>query len=262
MILKSLYISAPSRSGSSLLIRVLNCTDSIVAINEPVDSVNILNRDNIRTIFSSLECELKKGYVSQRVAIDGSEITDTFPPSNIKWGKVRCSFRDVKVIGIKKSFPAFSNKDYFRPFIQEWLSFVQWMNEVMGGSVIVIVRDPKLTMLSWKTTFDALSGNTEDQCLAWNEIASAILSSKNLGVLVVRYEELVEDPCSVVSAISRHVGVKAVMKNQLPPVNNVHLEGYLEKKGIPIGIAKNYFRIVDNICGEIAKKFGYEKFYS
>lgn len=261
MNLKPFYLSAPSRSGSSLLIKVLNCTRSTVVINEPVNSVDIVNRDNIKSIFESLEHNLKSGFIPQRVGIDGSEVTDTYPSSSIKWGNVKRSIEGVEVIGIKKSFPAFSNKDYFRPFITEWPSFVQWMRESMNGAVAVIVRDPRFTMLSWKTTFDALKGSTEKQCIAWNTIASTILSSRKLGLQIIRYEDLTTDAASVVGAIAEHIGVEATLKSDLPQVSKFVFEDYLIKKGISVGAAEADFRTVERICGDIAKEFGYERMY-
>ena len=176
------------------------------------------------------------------------------PPSSIKWGKVSRSFEGMEAIGIKKSFPTFSNKDYFRTFIAEWPSFVRWMRETMGGSVLVIVRDPRLTMLSWKTTFDALKESTENQCIAWNTITSAIVSSQSLGVLVVCYEDLTENPHTVIFRIAEHVGVKSTLKEHLPAVSGFDLVSYLARKGIPMASAEADFSVVENICGDIAQE--------
>ena len=262
MQLKPLYMSAPSRSGSSLLIKMLNCTSNMVVVNEPINSVNIVDRNNIEAIFDSLKDSLRQGFVPQRVDETDSEATDTFPPSKMKWGKINRSFEGMEVVGIKKSFPAFSNKDFFQPFIQEWPAFVKWMSEQMNGGVVVIVRDPRFTILSWKTTFEALKEKTEKQCYAWNLIASTILASKNLGVKIVRYEDLVQNPVSVIETIADYLGTHAKLKEVMPPVRQFVLEDYLNNKGISRSSAEVDFRIVEAICGDIAKEFGYARMYS
>lgn len=262
MRLKPIYISAPSRSGSSLLIKMLNSTANIVVVNEPINSVNIVDKNNIEAIFNSIEEDLRHGFITQRVGEDGIEATDTFPPPRIKWGRLNHPFEGTDVIGIKKSFPAFSNKDFFDLFIREWPNFVRWMNERMGGGVVVIVRDPRFTILSWKTTFEALKESTENQCIAWNFIADAILISRDSGVKIIRYEDLVQNPKSVIEIIASHLRVEVKIKEILPIVKQFAPEDYLNNKGIPISSAEVEFRIVEKLCGEVAKNFGYVKMHT
>lgn len=257
MNLKPLYISAPSRSGSSLLTKVINCARNIVVVNEPLNSVDISDRSNIMAIFNSIEENLNCGFVMQRIDADGLEVTDTFPPSKIKWGKLACSSKGIKVIGVKKSFPAFSNKDFFRPFIDQWRIFVKWMVEDLNGGVVVIVRDPRFTILSWKTTFDALKENTENQCAAWNLIANTILSSRDLGVKIVRYEDLVASPAVVVRDIASYLNIKTDFKKVLPEIKQTFVEDFLNRDVISIGSIEICFREVEKKCGGIAKEFGY-----
>ncbi|MEX0918985.1 MAG: sulfotransferase [Candidatus Paceibacterota bacterium] len=258
MKLKPLYISAPSRSGSSLLIKILNCTTNMSIVNEPLNSVNISDRSNITTIFNFIEESLRYGFMMQRIDIKGLEVTDTFPPSKTRWGMVKRSLDGMRIVGIKKSFPAFSNKDFFQLFIQEWPDFVKWMNKDLGGGVIVIVRDPKFTILSWKTTFDALKEGTKNQCLAWNLIADTILSSRSLGVHVVRYEDLIQNQTATVERIATHLGIELDFKEKLPKIKQSSLEDFFGRRSdISSGSLETEFRIIEDMCGETARKFGY-----
>lgn len=257
MKIKPLYISAPSRSGSSLLTKTLNCTDNIVVVNEPVNSVNIVDKDNISALYNTIEENLRKGFVWQRINKDGLEATDTFPPSEIKWGKINRSIEGVEIIGIKKSFPAFSNKDYYKLFIKEWPCFVKWMINEKRGQVIVIVRDPRFTILSWKTTFEALRAKTEKQCVAWNLIAKTILSSCNLGILIVRYEDLTSNQEATLKTISNHLEIAAKFKGALPVIKQFAPEDYFRIKHIKISDVEKDFRIINLLCGRMARKFGY-----
>jgi len=61
---KPLFITAPSRSGSTLLTKLLNCTTNIIVVNEPINSVDIVDRDNITAIFHTIEENLIHGFVT------------------------------------------------------------------------------------------------------------------------------------------------------------------------------------------------------
>jgi len=257
MKLSPLFITAPSRSGSSLLVKMLNCTAQIVVVNEPLNAVNILDQANIKAIYNAIEQDLKCGFVKQRVDAMGFEVTDTFPPSKMKWGSINRSSDGVLAVGIKKSYPAFSNKDFFKPFLNEWPDFVKWFRQEMNGQVIAIIRDPRPTILSWKTTFDALKESTLNQCIAWNQISESILKSQNLGVQVIRYEDLILNPINAVGEIGKNLAIKLEFNATLPEVERFVLENYLRNKGISLDRAEAVFEIVRDICGETAKKFGY-----
>lgn len=258
MYLKPLYISAPSRSGSSLLVKVLNCTTNLVVVNEPLNSVNITNRENITAIFDFIQESLRYNFVMQRIDIDGLEVSDTFPPSKTKWGMVKRSLDGVEVVGIKKSFPAFSNKDFFQSFIHGWRNFVKWMIKDMNGGVVVIVRDPRFAILSWKTTFDALKENTENQCTSWNLIADTIISSRDLGIEIIRYEDLFRNQTTTIETIANYLGIKAKIRDILPEIKQTSVEDFFNRSvGQSIGSIETEFRLIEKICGNSAKKLGY-----
>jgi len=257
MKLKPIYISAPSRSGSSLLVNILNCTANIAVVNEPLNSVDISDRTNIMAIFNFIEESLRYGFMMQRIDIKGLEVTDTFPPSKTKWGTLKRSLTDMKVVGIKKSFPAFSNKDFFEPFIQQWRSFVKWMNKDMNGGVIIVIRNPIFTILSWKTTFDALKESTENQCIAWNLIADTILSSRDLGVQIIRYEDLIQNPIATVKAIANYLGIEIEFRETLPNIKQTSIKDFLSRNSMLMGSIETEFKTIEKKCGKTAKEFGY-----
>lgn len=258
MKLKPFYISAPSRSGSSLLVKILNCTANIVVVNEPLNSVDISDRENISAIFNFIQESLRYGFIMQRVDINGLEVTDTFPPSRTKWGILKRSLNEIEVIGIKKSFPAFSNKDFFRLYIHEWQNFVKWMTNDMNGNVAVIIRDPRFTILSWKTTFNALKESTENQCISWNLIADTILSSRDLGVKIIRYEDLIKNQITIIKAIANFLGIKIKIRETLPKIKQTSIEDFLSRDiNKSTGYLETEFRIIEKMCGNTAKEFGY-----
>lgn len=262
MKLKPVFITAPSRSGSSLLVRMLNCTSNMVVVNEPLDSANIMDRSNIETLFGGIENNLKHGFVIQRTDNIGLEVTDTFPPSKMQWTALSRSSEGIEVVGIKKAFPAFSNKDFFQLFVRDWSKFVQWMGKEMNGATVAIVRDPRFTILSWKTTFEALKEETERQCSAWNLIVNTLIASQKYGLKIIRYEDLIQNPVSVIEAIANHIEIKAGFGEPLPEVKRFELEDYLNSKGVPVGATEEYFRLVESLCGKTAQKLGYLKMHT
>lgn len=253
---KTLYISAPSRSGSSLLVKALNYINSIAVINEPINSVDIMDKNNILSIFHQIKENLRYEYMIQRVNAKGLEVTDTFPLSKMKWGIIRRDPRNIKIIGIKKSFPAFSNKDFFKPFIQEWPFFVKWMIKKQGGKIIVIVRDPKLAILSWKTTFEALKATTEIQCNAWNLITRTILSTRS-DILIIRYEDLILNPIRIINDIGSYLGIKIKFRRPLFKIKRVSFNNYFKNKSKQVPDIKIEIKKIKKFCGETAKNFGY-----
>ncbi len=255
---KPLYISAPSRSGSSLLVKMLNYTDSIAIINEPINSVDIIDKNNIISIFQQIQENLKHGFMIQRVDIKkGLEVSDTFPPSKIKWGILKRSSKNIQIAGMKKSFPAFSNKDFFMPFIQEWPSFVNWITKEQKGKVIVIVRDPRLTILSWKTTFKALKATTETQCNAWNLIAKTILSTNSDDILIIRLEDLISNQTKVIKNIENYLKIKVKFRKPLFKIKHVSFNSYLKIKSELIPNIDAEIKKIQKLCGKVAKNFGY-----
>jgi len=115
-----LYFTAPSRSGSSLLVTLLNCLDDVIVVNEPANSYKIDEPSKIIGVYESLQTEATTGLVNQRVNFEGEEITDTFPNDKITWQRISVKYSENLIIRIKKSFPSFGNKDYHLKFIDEW----------------------------------------------------------------------------------------------------------------------------------------------
>src|SRR6266498_3679988 len=101
-----LFFSAPSRSGSSLLLTGLNCLDRIYVVNEPAHSWLIWEPATISGVFDSIVEELRQGSVHQRLSRQQAYCTDTFPAGSTTWTRVQRQFATGMVVGIKKSFPA------------------------------------------------------------------------------------------------------------------------------------------------------------
>ena len=83
-----IYFTAPSRSGSSLLVTLLNCLEDVVIINEPANSYRIDEIQTIVDVYSKLETEVSLGSINQRVNFEGEEVTDTYPNENLTWQKI------------------------------------------------------------------------------------------------------------------------------------------------------------------------------
>lgn len=253
-----LYLTAPSRSGSSLLITILNCLKYVIVVNEPLNSYRIAEKDIVDSVFSSILRDFKNGFVMQRLDREGKDVTDTFPNKNISWQKQRVDFYPNSVVGIKKSFPSLGNKDYHDIFINEWQSFVQWFTKNRNGKVLAIIRNPIYTIFSWKTTFEALRADTNRQCRAWNRIVSAIIEAGNK-TYILRYEDLLTNVDEELKKLTNFLRIKPVKNKKLPKIRRSHntLDFYIENRNLTAGnIEKDLMKIVD-LCSPTASKLGY-----
>jgi len=254
-----LYFTAPSRSGSSLLVTILNCLKQVVVVNEPLNSYRIDKKDIVDSVFNSIIKDAKNGYVMQRLDKEEKEVTDTFPSENISWQKQRVDFYPNSVIGIKKSFPSLGNKDYYDVFINEWESFVEWFVGKRNGKILVIIRNPIYTILSWKTTFEALRSETQRQCEAWNRIASAILKTKN-NVYILKYEDLVNNTNKEIRKITDFLGVEFTKTKGFPQIRRNYntLDYYVKIRTLMVGNIEEDLMMIGNLCTPVACEFGYD----
>lgn len=253
-----LYFTGPSRSGSSLLVNILNCLKYVIVVNEPPNSHRIAEKDVIDCVFDSILKDVKDGFVMQRLDKEGSEVTDTFPNENISWQKQKVAFYPNSIVGIKKSFPSLGNKDYHDVFINEWKLFVKWFVKDRNGKVLAIIRNPIYTIFSWKTTFEALRAPTEKQCQAWNRIVSAISKTDN-DVFILRYEDLVNEVNKKVREITDFLEVRFVKTRNFPEVRRSHntLNYYLKNRRMTAKDIEQDLMVILNLCNSIACKFGY-----
>ena len=125
------------------------------------------------------------------------------------------------------------------------------------GKVIVIVRDPRLTILSWKTTFKALKATTETQCNAWNLIAKTILSTNSDDILIIRLEDLISNQTKVIKNIENYLKIKVKFRKPLFKIKHVSFNSYLKIKSELIPNIDAEIKKIQKLCGKVAKNFGY-----
>ena len=126
----------------------------------------------------------------------------------------------------------------------------------IGGKIVIIVRDPKMAILSWKTTFEALQSTTENQSRAWKLIASAILQSAN-NCMIIRYEDLIQNPIAILKKITQYVGVEYSLRTPLPSITRYSEIEYLKRKTLNIPATRKTQKAIMRICKHEAKKLGY-----
>jgi len=229
----------------------------VVVINEPANSYKIDERETIIDLYKKLTTEASTGLISQRVNLKGEEVTDTFPNDKLTWQKISVNYSSKLEIGIKKSFPSFSNLDYHQKFIDEWESFASWFTEG-GGKMISLVRNPIFTILSWKTTFDALKAPTKTQCKAWNRIVSKILLTKSMSPIFT-YKEVVNNPQATVSKIAKYLEVP-VLTSKKPPIvkqETNSLAYYTNVRKLKVDDLKSSLDEIVTVCNPLAQRLGY-----
>ncbi|MBP9727083.1 MAG: hypothetical protein KBD83_06445 [Gammaproteobacteria bacterium] len=253
---KRLFITAPSRSGSSLFTNILNSLPQIKIANEPfLNGVPIWHLDAVNDTYSRLEAEVGTGQIMQRLE-NGDEPTDTYPNNKLKWGPVYCDPNIVTTIGIKVSFPAFSRQYSFKKFIATWKDFITWMEEI-NGSVICLIRNPIYTIMSWKSTFSPLFGSIEHQCLAWNEIVDCFLSIRN-NINVIRYEDFTDNFNICLTDLLLRLGFKDISPPPVPAIKVTNsLEYYHRIRNLNAEKIFGDIEIIKKLCSKHAYVLGY-----
>jgi len=122
-----------------------------------------------------------------------------------------------------------------------------------------MVRNPIFTILSWKTTFDALKADTSVQCEAWNRIVSKIILTKTSSGIIY-YEDVIKDPALSVSKIAKYLGVPYRLSKNFPVVNPDmnSLSYYINVRKVDAKNLESTLEDIVNICDPVAKQLGYE----
>ncbi|MFH1841004.1 MAG: sulfotransferase [Candidatus Shapirobacteria bacterium] len=253
-----LYFTAPSRSGSTLLGTMLNSGKGILIINEPLNSYKIGQGDILDGVFKLILADYQSGFARQRLGNWGEEVTDTFPSDATSWQEMPVTYVADAVVGIKKSFPSLGNRDYHLSFIEQWGSFVEWFNRERNGKILTIVRNPIFTLLSWKTTFEALRAETIEQAEAWNRIARAILETRE-SLCLVRYEDVIARPREEIKRITGYLGRDFAQTREFPSIREDFNSpsSYRQRRGLS-GEVEADLEIIAEVCGPIASYFGYD----
>ena len=98
---------------------------------------------------------------------------------------------------------------------------------------------------------------SEKQCTAWNLIADTILSSRDIGIQIIRYEDLIQDQVATVKIVAEYLSIEVNFKEDLPEIKPTSIEDFFNRNNISIGFIESEFREIERRCGKVAKEFGY-----
>ncbi|GEM_PF-5200054 len=267
--IKPFILTGPPRSGTSLLSALLTRKPNVVVVNEPVVVGDPL-------MARGQPAQLLRGYmnsIARQIVTRGTVPTkvDQKDPSRpttdtAHRGSVR---RDVK-IDIDQSQPLCVG-------VKHPISFMEFLGELVEGwpelKVIILARDPVLTIRSWRETKYGWQPGLDDPSQGiWRRMydevpadASPLAKRAHLWKLLVergeryrashpsqvtiqRYEGLLADPAATMARLFTHIG--ASNPNEPTDVSDVRPQQHTDYKGF----TDEEVRMIQSICGETDKR--------
>lgn len=221
-------ITGIPRSGTSLLCKLVNHIENVVCFNELGPFYNV---NSLPAVFHHVRSELKnKALMPMPVSSDtGEEITDT-QSENYERRFVEVDIDPEKKLAIGSKI----NVPYLLQ-IETILSY--------GYKVIFVTRDPVYAIASWNmhknineqyvmdsdfakwprySKFDFKSSDRIGrQIELYNRLVS-IIESKTDQSILLRYEDIVEDPKDQLGWVGMLLDVNIELKKELPELKNLN----------------------------------------
>lgn len=267
--IKPFILTGPPRSGTSLLSALLTRKPNVVVVNEPVVVGDPL-------MARGQPAQLLHGYmnsIARQIVTRGTVPTkvDQKDPSRpttdtAHRGSVR---RDVK-IDIDKSQPLCVG-------VKHPISFMEFLGELVEGwpglKVIILARDPVLTIRSWRETNYGWQPGLDDpsqgiwrrmyddvpadapplakRAHLWKlllERGQRYSASHPSQVIIQRYEGLLADPVATMARLFTHIG--ASHPDTPMDVSDVRPQQHTDYKGF----TDEEVQMIQSICGEADKR--------
>jgi hypothetical protein len=289
------FIIGMGRSGTTLLSTLINRHSQIHATPEAVFLIFFLNAYKNKTYFTEEEIELMFEQIKwfsythpwAGWNFDAEEVkqkTKDFVKAKTVTYTELCNFiyTNFKVNGMDKSeavLLADKNPSY--------TLFADKINTTFAKSkFIYIVRDYRANVLSRKENVDLKSPEVKLNAWLWsffNESALNFMHANKEKVLLIKYEDLVEDSACQLKKIFAFLGVKGIdlgldensqykeVKQEEHTIPEGHEERFRKKyKDLskPVnkdrldawktGLTEEEIIACDSICGELGKEFGYK----
>lgn len=218
MLTKNFIITGPPRSGSTLLCSLLSKIDNVVALNEPMrlsDFTNPLNAISaIDHFFVHWRRELINNQAAPARGIDGKTPDNQIIEHNNK----RINIATKQLVSFDKKLD-----NDFHLGIKHNIHFSFLLEELKKKySILVIVRNPLSTLLSWNSTqipvsqgepkvLKTLYAEYYQQLMAITAVEERQVRlllkmfenyQNNPEVILVKYESLIQNPNDILSKIT------------------------------------------------------------
>ena len=263
--IKPFILTGPPRSGTSLLSALLARKANVVVVNEPVVVGDpLLARGNPARLLRGFMNSIARQIVRQGTMPTKVDRKDPSRPTTdtAHRGSVR---RDMSVV-----------IDQARPLcvgVKHPISFMEFLGELVEAwpelKVIVLARDPVLTIRSWReTTYGWQPGLDDRRMWIWRRIyrevpadATPLAKRAHLWkllvergekyrashpsqVIVQRYEALLADPAAAMARLFTHIG--ADRPGEPIDVSDVRPQQHTSYKGF----TDEEVSMIQSICGD------------
>ncbi len=264
-------ITGIPRSGTSYLCRLLHTLQDCVVINEPTQIFDPLTNDlypwRVATFYQELRRDILDGQPIENKQLNGQLIEDTAIIDTQTHYRPLVSRPDF-LLGTKNTLAYMARLPQLKPVLPY-------------APIIACVRHPVDTIASWKATFPHLReakvgefpvGHVNDPFLAgwqrhrlaeiaatpeealkrallWRYLAECLLNNAHQ-LIIVRYEELVQQPVTVLQTILRQIpNAPPLRYNEKITASTVR-----HKREV---LDANDLQAIFDICGQSAVELGY-----
>lgn len=228
------YIIGIGRSGTSLLMSLLGAHPEIWPTPENYFSTFFAHAYAKKNTFTEKEIQLMNrfnrafGELQPYVGFDFEPIPEktTFNGSYLDWcAMIYQRFRHI-TLGEKQTKLILDKN----PSNTLFTFSLQRFNP--NAKYILMLRDYRANILSRKESIDLRSGNAVFNSLRWNFItkrAVAFQAKNKENVLIVRYEDLVQQTDNELSKIFQFLNVSPMLSEELREIERKSYEAYLQK---------------------------------
>jgi len=267
--IKPFILSGPPRSGTSLLTALLTRKPNVLVANEPVVVGDpLLARGD--------PARLLRGYINSiaRQAVQRG----TMPTKVDRKDPSRPTTDTAHHGSRRRNLPVQIDRD--QPLcigVKHPISFMEFLRELVEGwpqlKVIVLVRDPVLTIRSWReTTYGWQPGLDDPSKGLWRRMYADVpaadsplarrahlwnllvqrgekyAASHSSQVTLLRYESLLADPAATMRSLFAHIG--AARPDDPIDLSDVHPQQHASYKGF----TEDEVRMIQSICGETDRR--------
>lgn len=289
------FITGNSRSGTTMMMRIMDNHSRIHSINEPhffeqlwspSDDGKRIDRKEASDLLAKLFTGQRAGFF-EPVAKHRHEYEDEIEQLLNLWEK-----EGYSRLGVYRGFLHYESQKAGKEYPcektpQNVFYLVEILKYFPGSKVINMIRDPRATMLSqkrkWKRRELGADFITRREVLRlkinyhpltvsrlWKSAIGAVQRFENHPQLKnVRFEDLVANPNKIMAEVCEFLGVDFEPEMLLVPHAGSSSEAdRKDKLGIkkpPVkswterGLSQSELRICQNICGNYMDKYGYDK---
>ena len=288
---KVIFITGNSRSGTTMMSRILGNHDEVYAFQELHFFDEVLASNNAESKIEKKEAVKLFAFLCaiQRNGYFGSR---NFKPFIAEAEKVINDNSEYSYIGVYARFLKYETERNSKSIPceqtpQNIFSIDEILSHIKGSKVLIMVRDPREVLLSqknkwkrrqlsggeipfWESVRSKINYHPITISKIWKAAMSQAMKLENrTGVLIIKYEDLVANAESTMQKVCTHVGINySSGLTDIPIVGSSNFSDNKNLKGIDSskkgawkngGLSSAEIFICQRITDKQMKHFGYEQ---